>query len=584
MDEGSEQHSWFGPTASAALPESTEETHEFVRLWQGFMTARMTLGLVMIGLQLFLYFTGGSHSTMLVSISMAYCASTVATRLLGKPSALGESFNRSWLTLVGVDVVTFSALQFIQGSNINYTPLFALPILLSAVLGPLRLALGTAAAITVLLLGSTLWTYSTGPGDAATYLIQTAFSGVGYFVIALLANQLATRLANEGNRARRSQTAANIQRQVNELVIESLPEGVLIVDENGHVLAANPAARQLLGPRDAVPMGPFDLRSQMGWNPLWTLARMCIGTGRSHEEDVTLRQDGHGPSKVRVRTRLAAPQGQGGGSDSLCVLFLQDLRALEARMRTEKLASMGRMSTAVAHEIRNPLAAIAQANALLEEDLTDERLKRLTGMIGQNTKRLGKIVDDILNTAHVTPHQDADRSLQLPLDDNVHRICQEWADQSASNHQLLTGLSASDALVQFEIEHLRRVLVNLLDNARRYASKQADAIQVATRTVDVKQTELVVWSDGAPLEPSVERHLFEPFFSSESRSSGLGLYICRELCDRHGATLVYQREVREARGTPVEGNEFVITLKRAGTLAAPTLAPVTSTPWQTTLY
>ena len=141
MDDGSAQHSWFGPAEAVALPESAEETHEFLRLWQGFMTARMALGLVMIGLQLFLYFTGGSHSTLLVSISMAYCASTVATRLLGKPSALGNSFNRSWLTWVGVDVVVFSALQFIQGSNINYTPLFALPILLSAVLGPLRLAL-----------------------------------------------------------------------------------------------------------------------------------------------------------------------------------------------------------------------------------------------------------------------------------------------------------------------------------------------------------------------------------------------------------------------------------------------------------
>jgi two-component system sensor histidine kinase PilS (NtrC family) len=576
------QNSWLAPTAATAVPDGGEETKEFVRLWQGFMTARMTLGLVMSGLQLFLYFTGTSHSKLLVAISLAYCASTVATRLLGKPRALGVAFNGSWLTLVGVDVVVFSALQFFQGSNINYTPLFALPILLSAVLGPLRLALGTAAAITVLLLGSTLWSYLSAPGDAATYLVQAAFSGVGYFVIALLANQLANRLASEGQRARRNQTVANIQRQVNELVIESLPDGVLIVDENGHVRAANPAARQMLAPRNAVPPPPFDLRSQNGWNPLWTLARMCIGTGQSHEEDVTLRYDGHGPSKVRVRTRLAATQG--GGSESLCVLFLQDLRALEARMRTEKLASMGRMSTAVAHEIRNPLAAIAQANALLEEDLPDERLRRLTGMIGQNTKRLGKIVDDILNTAHVTPQQFADPSLQLGLNENIHRMCQEWADQSARNHQLATKLSATDVSVLFEIEHLRRVLVNLLDNAHRYASKKPDAIQVATRVVNSHQAELTVWSDGAPLERTVERHLFEPFFSSESRSSGLGLYICRELCDRHGATLAYQREVREARGEPTEGNEFVITFKRTGRVAASAPDPAPSTPWQTTLY
>ena len=72
-----------------------------------------------------------------------------------------------------------------------------------------------------------------------------------------------------------------------------------------------------------------------------------------------------------MRTRLTAARG--GGAESLCVMFLQDLREMEARMRTEKLASMGRMSAAVAHEIRNPLAAIAQANALLEEDLQRPR-------------------------------------------------------------------------------------------------------------------------------------------------------------------------------------------------------------------
>ena len=89
------------------------------------------------------------------------------------------------------------------------------------------------------------------------------------------------------------------------------------------------------------------------------------------------------------------------GAESLCVMFLQDLREMEARVRTEKLAAMGRMSAAVAHEIRNPLAAIAQANALLDEDLTDPAQKRLTLMVRQNAKRLARIVDEILNVARV---------------------------------------------------------------------------------------------------------------------------------------------------------------------------------------
>jgi two-component system sensor histidine kinase PilS (NtrC family) len=88
---------------------------------------------------------------------------------------------------------------------------------------------------------------------------------------------------------------------------------------------------------------------------------------------VILRHAGAGPQRVLLRTRMTATDES---AERLCVVFLQDQRELEARMRTEKLVSMGRMSTAVAHEIRNPLAAIVQANALLDEDISDPRLKR----------------------------------------------------------------------------------------------------------------------------------------------------------------------------------------------------------------
>lgn len=557
------QHSWFEPPRLAANQDSAEESQEFVRLWQAFMTARLTLGVVMVVLQGTLYMTGFAHSLLLVAISVGYCITTATSRLLDKPRALGLAFNRSWVTSVGVDVLAFSGLQMIQGNNINYTPLFALPILLSAVLGPMRLAFGTAAGVTLLLLVSTLWTSLTAKTDATPYLVQAALSGLGYFAIALLASQLSIRLASAGQRARLNQAAANIQRHVNELVIESLPDGVLIVDANAHVLAANPAARLLLGVQRPDPAAMLSLTAQVGWAPLWLLARTCITAGTSLEEDATLHHEGHGAMRMRVRTRLAATQG--AGSERLCVLFLQDLRALEARMRTDKLASMGRMSTAVAHEIRNPLAAITQANALLEEDLTDARQRQLTSMIGQNAKRLGKIVDDILDAAHIPAPGEARTALNVPFDENVLRICQEWVLQNGQGHRLATGLSTPSLWVQFEIEHLRRVLVNLLDNAQRYATEQQEAIQISTQILSAHHVGLSVWSDGPPMEQSVEQHLFEPFFSSESRSSGLGLYICRELCERHGATIVYQREVKMARGLPAEGNEFVVTLRLSPT-------------------
>ena len=254
---------------------------------------------------------------------------------------------------------------------------------------------------------------------------------------------------------------------------------------------------------------------------------------------------------------------QWGGSESLCVMFLQDQREMEARLRTEKLASMGRMSAAVAHEIRNPLAAIAQANALLDEDLSDPRHKQLTSMVQQNSRRLEKIVEEVLNISRVGNQPVAFDAQALALNESVERICRDWALQTGSESMLRMSLSKTQPDVDFEQEHLRRVLVNLLDNARRYASKKAESIQVSTQLSSGGHSVLGVWSDGPPMEPSVEQHLFEPFFSSESRSSGLGLYICRELCEGHGASIAYQRSRRVVRDRSMGGNEFLIALRRS---------------------
>ena len=575
--------SWLDPHAGAdAQPD---DSYDMARQWQGFMTARLVLGMVLVVLQIALYVTGTAHSDAQIAISAAYVAGTLASKLLMKPRPLGRSFNRVWGALVGLDLLTFSALQMLQstsGTTINYTPLFALPILVASVLGSLRLALGTAAGITVLMLVEALLSYIKGPTDATPYFAQSALSGVGYFAIAWLSNQLSTRLANEGLRARQSYLAATIQRQVNALVIESLPDGVLVVDETGCVRAANPSARQLLGSQQALRAQAFDLNDEVGWRPLLNLTRLCVGTGHSHEEDVTIRHGNEGTRRVHVRARLAAHPGQTG--DSLCVLFLQDQRELEARIRTDRLASMGRLSTAVAHEIRNPLSAIAQANALLDEDISDPKLKKLTTMVAQNAKRLEKIVNDILNISRVQPYDPSYLLPTVPLDTSTHRICSDWSLQTGGQQRLTLHPGDQTIGVRFDTEHLRRVLVNLLDNALRHTGDQADAIQVFPGVTDAHHATMSIWSDSAPMDQSVERHLFEPFFSSDSRSSGLGLYICRELCERHDASLIYQRKVRDARGQSTEGNEFVVTFRRAESPDNPSSAEMITTPWQPTLY
>lgn len=570
------EHSWFGPSLLDERLEAPEEQQEFKRLWLGFMTARVMLGLVLLLLQATLYTLGQAPNAWLALLCGAYFIATLMVRVAPRPRRMGHTFDQSWLSSIGVDVLVFTALHLLHGSSINYTPLYALPVLQAAVLGSLTLAMGTAAGVTLLLLLHSTWQALRGPGDATPFFIQAALTGAGSFVIAFLAHQLSARLASEQQRARRSQHAMRIQQQVNDLVIETLTDGILVVDVRGTVHAANPAARQMLQADDRpIRHTPFSLADEPGWQALAELAfQVFTGRGDFHHADIGIEHLGQGNRRMRVRTRMTTAHW--GESEILCVMFLQDLREMEARMRTEKLASMGRMSAAVAHEIRNPLAAIAQANALLEEEIHEPRHTRLTQMIRQNAKRLDRIVDDVLNISRAGKQATAFESRVLELTPSVQRIGQDWAQQTGNSAMLALHLAAQPLPVHFDPEHLRRVLVNLLDNARRYARQLPDAIQVHVRADASGQALLAVWSDGPPMEPSVEQHLFEPFFSSESRSSGLGLYICRELCEGHGAAIGYHRARRIARDTLMDGNEFFITLRLAAVPSPAARTPATS--------
>ena len=549
--------------ASAAPGSDLMLDSAFSRLWRGFMTARVSIAVVLVLLlgALFSLSPTLNINEWLVALCLSYLAASLAVRVFGRARPPGHTFDPQWVSTIGVDLVAFSTLQFLQAGGINYSPLFALPVLMAAVLGSALLALGTAAGVTLLLL-TDAWVQSLhAPMESAARFLQAGLTGTGYFTLAFLVNQLAARLGREELAARQGQQAARVQALVNELVIESLTDGVLVVDAQCGVRAANPAARTLLGVEPAGPKTGFDLTAQVAWQPLVRLARWTFDQRSPMRGEVAIEEAGASPRRIYVRTRLTASEGD----ESLCVIFMEDLREMEARLRTEKLAAMGRMSAAVAHEFRNPLAAIAQANALMEEDLTDPGQQQLAALVRKNTQRLAQIVDEILDVSRVH-HDGISGTPALDLDAQVAATCSDWAMQTKSGAKLQLALAAPGARVPFESDHLRRVLVNLLDNALRYAGSKPDSIRVSTGIVD-GQRSLHVWSDAGPLEPGVQQHLFEPFFSSESRSSGLGLYICRELCERHGAAMGYRRATAGAASHAREGNDFFVAFATAGPLA-----------------
>jgi two-component system, NtrC family, sensor histidine kinase PilS len=578
---------WFDPSEfSDERVQAPEQDSALVRLWGGFLTARVMVAVVLLLLQIMQVAMAGSGHIITVALCVGYFALSVWARLRYAPgispgtATVGSSVStagvyRRWQLTIGVDVVVFGLLQALNPQSINYTPLLALPVLLTSVMGSLLMALASAAVVTLYLFGLAWQASLVAVTDFVPAIFQAGLTGIGYFAVAGLANQLAHRLLREEQLTRRSQRAIQLQTQVNELVIDSLSQGVIVVDTQGVVRAANPAAHRLLAPQRHQLAVPFALGDEAGWQALVVITSTTFFRRASQASDLPLIKPGEATRRVHVRTRLTSAQPN--WQEDLCVVFIEDLPELEARLRQEKMAAMGRMSAAVAHEIRNPLAAISQANALLAEDLSHAPHLQLTTMIGQNAKRLARIVDDVLNVARV-PGTAALASPSLALDEAVRGFTQDWCTQNKSAHKLTLVLGAPVCAVAFDAEHLRRVLVNLLDNALRYSSQAAQAIVVSTHAAaassakqagpqNVKRggeptlpsaASLRVWSDGAPLDPTVQRHLFEPFFSSESRSSGLGLYICRELCEQHRAVLSYGREHSPLGADGGQGNCFFV--------------------------
>lgn len=542
---------WFVESPPA---EPVESSATFERLYRAFLAARAALGLALVVAQMVAASLSSlMHSTLVLSISYAGAALALwlwpPLRRGASARSLARISSPHWWTAMGVDLVLFGALHALDASGVNYGALFVMPVLMAAVLCPRRLALATAAIAALALLAAAAWSQLLGELSSVK-LTQAGLVGSGLFAVSLLAGELSARLAREEKAARGSLALARQQELLNQLVIDEMQEGVLVVDRRGRVRAMNPAAQALLGALSAELS--WQLRGRRDWQPLVLALEQAYADGGITEQDVTLPQAGGIGRTLRLRLRFTR---QRDGSEELCVMFVEDSRDLLARIRQEKLAAMGRVSAGIAHEIRNPLAAIAQANALLAEDATAPRAVQLTKMVASNVQRLKRLVDDV---TEVAPGMVVESQL-LDVSQLVHETCVDWSVvngvEAGAQSRFSLAVAADGLKVLFDAEHLRRVLVNLLDNAWRHADDGPGAIRV-TLAEDADAVELVVRSAGPPVPPEIERHLFEPFFSTRSRGSGLGLYICRELCERHGARIDYRRSVA------ADANAFCVRLRR----------------------
>jgi len=304
----------------------------------------------------------------------------------------------------------------------------------------------------------------------------------------------------------------------------------VVVDEHDRIRLINESARQILGAEakaDAL-LGEVSPRL-LYLLAMWRQSAPVTDTVGGN----LLAVDG-----LREVRPHFAPLGQALPPPVL--IFLEDLTALDDRIHQTRLAALGRLSASIAHEIRNPVGAISHAaQLLLEEPGLSESSRRMSDIIRANTERVSTIIGNVQQLAR----RESTRPERMPLAEWIADFVQEFVSTGGHEQgQLEARAPDADLEVRVDPSHLRQILWNLCENAFRYSVRSAeDKVEIRIgRLAGSNRPFLEVLDRGPGIDSTISDRIFEPFFTSHTSGTGLGLFIARELAQCNRALLVYE--------------------------------------------
>ncbi|TPW18768.1 MAG: two-component system NtrC family sensor histidine kinase PilS [Halothiobacillaceae bacterium] len=405
-----------------------------------------------------------------------------------------------------------------------------------------RSAIFLAAIATISLLLEQTYTTLYVASFSANFT-QAGLLGATLFAIAAVAQVLARRVRDsEALAAQRGVDLANME-QLTEYVIQRMQTGIVVVDSHNSVRLINQSAWHLLGTLRDNDHNPQQLYH------LSPLLAAQLEQWRHH--------GGYRAPPLRASNSAAEvlPRFAHLGSDHNAgtLIFLEDTAAAAQQAQQLKLASLGRLTASIAHEIRNPLGAISHAGQLLAESPhLDSSETRLTQIILDHSKRMNTIIENVLQLSRRQASQPEEIHLASWLNHFIAELCHT---RQIAQSTLQLRLETGDITVHFDPSQLQQIVWNLCQNGLRYTRPRADGIVLVLAAYLARERPtpcLDIIDFGPGVESSIEGQIFEPFFTTDSRGTGLGLYIARELCESNQARLTYQR-------TPLGESCFRIT-------------------------
>lgn len=467
-----------------------------------------------------------SLTPALLGLMIAYLAAVTGGLLLSVYWQYRFNFQLSMQMIVDAGAISlFMYAAGGVGSGIGVLLLVSLAA--ASLVGRGRLVLFYAALATLAVLFTQAYGVWARGFDMAA-IVQAGILSAGFFATAVLARLLGQRVMINEDLARRRGVALENQIRISQRVVERMQDGILVVGRDGRVIRCNPVAAGMLA------LSP-DAGGQLGAS----VPSLGAALKRWLFEDGEEAHLFSGASAQALRARFEATTS----SDGDVLVFLEDVGRIKERAQQLKLASLGRLTASIAHEIRNPLSAISHAGELLREERRGEMQERLLRILHDNIGRLDRIVGDILELGR----QNRAEIERLALDEFCANFIERFLLTESYPPDVVVCSIAPASQLCFDRSHLNQVLWNLVGNALRHSRGASGSVRLEVRASVVPgQVELHVIDDGPGVPEAVREQIFEPFFTTRTQGTGLGLFIARELCAANGATL--ELEAKAAGG------------------------------------
>ena len=464
--------------------------------------------------------------------SLVYVGLAAVAQIAAEQQRIAYRFQVYGMVLVDILAITF-LMHAAGGVTSGIGMLLVVSVAGACLLASGRASVFFAALASIAFLGETVFG-TLYLGYSSVNYTQAGLLGAACFGTAILASVLAERARqSEALAAKRAVDIENLS-LLNEHIVRRMRAGIMVLDEASNVVLLNDAAAEILGRGAQVPASDLGDISEL----IDQAYRTWLRTGENPESTIT------GPGNINALVSFAelgaAQRGQLG-----TLVFLEDAAETRQRAQQLKLASLGRLTAGIAHEIRNPLGAISHAGQLLSESPEiSEQDQRLTDIIAEHTQRVNSIIENILTIGRRRDVISESFVLRPWLEDFGEELRDRF--DLADNDVGFNWLD-DPVIVTMDKSQLHQVLWNLCENGLRY-SQSAPRLTFETGVNETNGRPFLDVVDSGPrLDPTIADRLFEPFATGEAQGTGLGLYIARELCESNQASLRLESRDRGCR-------------------------------------